>query len=143
MRTGLAVAALGSLVMASGIMLAAPPQTGQDRPGQIGQARVFVENTGKNQAVPVALQDAALSTPLNVQIAGTPTVAFAGPDDSPGMGLPDRPDRGGTGRRRRLVGRRGGRVGSRRHPVSGFGCHDRRLETATLTRKGDRCDTPA
>jgi hypothetical protein len=77
MRTGLAVAALGSLVMASGIMLAAPPQTGQDRPGQIGQARVFVENTGKNQAVPVALQDAALSTPLNVQIAGTPTVAFA------------------------------------------------------------------
>jgi hypothetical protein len=77
MRTGLAVAALGVVVTAGGAMLAAPPQAGQDRPGQIGQARVFVENTGKNQAVPVALQDAALSTPLNVQVVGTPTVAFA------------------------------------------------------------------
>ena len=77
MRTGLAVAALGILVMAGGMMLAAPARAGQDRPGQIGQARVFVENTGKNQAVPVALQDAALPTPLNVQVVGTPTVAFA------------------------------------------------------------------
>jgi hypothetical protein len=73
MRTGLAVAALGILVMAGGTMLAPPARAGQDRPGQIGQARVFVENTGKNQAVPVALQDAA----INVQVVGTPTVAFA------------------------------------------------------------------
>ena len=75
MRTGLAVAALGVAVTAGGAMLAAPPQAGQDRPGQIGQARVFVENTGRNQAVPVALQEAAMSTPLGVQIVGTPTVA--------------------------------------------------------------------
>jgi hypothetical protein len=73
MRTGLAVAALGIIVTAGGMMLAAPVRAGQDRPGQIGQARVFVENTGKDQAVPVALQDAA----INVQVVGNPTVAFA------------------------------------------------------------------
>jgi hypothetical protein len=76
MRTGSAVAALGVLVTAGGMMLA-PVRAGQDRPGQIGQARVFIENTGKNQAVPVALQEAAIATPLNVQVVGTPTVAFA------------------------------------------------------------------
>ena len=73
MRTGIALAALGIAVTAGPAMMAAPPQAGQDRPGQIGQARVFVENTGKNQAVPVALQDAT----INVQVVGTPTVAFA------------------------------------------------------------------
>ena len=77
MRTALAGAALGIVITAGGLMLATPVRAGQDRPGQIGQARVFVENTGRDQAVPVALQDAMMSTPLNVQVTGTPTVAFA------------------------------------------------------------------
>lgn len=77
MRTALAGAALGIVITAGGWMLAAPVRADQDRPGQIGQARVFVENAGRDQAVPVALQDSMMPTPLNVQVVGTPTVAFA------------------------------------------------------------------
>jgi hypothetical protein len=77
MRTALAAAAIGIIITAGGLMLATPVRARQDRPGQIGQARVFVENTGRDQAVPVALQDAMMSTPLSVQVTGTPTVGFA------------------------------------------------------------------
>jgi hypothetical protein len=38
---------------------------------------VFVENTGKDQAVPVAIQGVAMSTPIGVQVVGTPTVLVA------------------------------------------------------------------
>lgn len=76
MRTGLAIGALGIVVTAGSAMLAAPQGQGQDRPGQMGQAKVFVENSGKTQAVPVALQDVAMSTPLGVQIVGTPAVTL-------------------------------------------------------------------
>ncbi len=77
MRTALVVAALGIVIIAGGEMLASPARASQDRPGQIGQARVFVENTGTDQAVPVAIQGAAMSTPLGVQVVGTPTVSVA------------------------------------------------------------------
>jgi hypothetical protein len=76
-RTGLAIAVLGIAVTAGGAMLAAPAGQGQDRPGQIGQAKVFVENRGKNDAVPVVIQDVMTSTPLGVQVIGTPTVAVS------------------------------------------------------------------
>ena len=75
MRTGVAAAGLGvALTLAGGAMLAAP---GQDRPGVIGQARVFVENRGRGDAVPVVLLDVMTPTPIGVQIAGTPTVVLA------------------------------------------------------------------
>jgi hypothetical protein len=77
MRTRLAMGALGIAVAAGGAMLAAPAAQGQDRPGQIGQARVFVENRGRNEAVPVAIQDAMMTAPLGVQVVGTPTVAVS------------------------------------------------------------------
>jgi hypothetical protein len=80
MRTGLAVAALGGVVLTlGGAMLAAPSKEaqGQDRPGQIGQAKVWVENRGRNEAVPVILQEVMTSTPIGVQVIGTPTVTIA------------------------------------------------------------------
>jgi hypothetical protein len=73
MRRGLAAAVLGGGV-AAGVMLTAQ---GQDRPGAIGQARVFVENHGRSDAVPVVLQDVMTPTPIGVQVIGTPTVAIA------------------------------------------------------------------
>ncbi len=79
MRKGLAAAVLGGgvAVVAAGVMLAAPGGQGQDRPGQIGQARVFVENRGRSDAVPVVLQDVMTPTPIGVQVIGTPTVTIA------------------------------------------------------------------
>jgi hypothetical protein len=56
-------------------MLAAPGQ--QDRPGQIGRNMVWVENRGRNEAIPVVIPDVTTSTPLPVQLVGTPTVAIA------------------------------------------------------------------
>jgi hypothetical protein len=75
MRTGLAAAALGGVVLTGSAMLAAPGQ--QDRPGQISQAKVWVENRGRGEAVPVAIQDVTTSAPIGVQVIGTPTVTIA------------------------------------------------------------------
>ena len=79
-RLALALAVFGGLaITARGVMLAAPgrDQSGQDRPGQIGQAKVFVENHNRNEAVPVILTDVMIPVPLGVQVIGTPTVAIA------------------------------------------------------------------
>jgi hypothetical protein len=76
MRLAVALATLGGIMLpAGGAMLAAPGQ--QDRPGQIGRNTVWVENRGRTEAVPVAIQDVMTSTPIGVQVIGTPTVAIA------------------------------------------------------------------
>ena len=73
MLTKFAFALSGIALTAGAVMLAAP---GQDRPGQPTQARVWVENRGRNEAVPIILQDVATG-PLGVHVVGTPTVAIA------------------------------------------------------------------
>ena len=75
MRTVLMVSALGVVVLTGGAMLAAPGQ--QDRPGLISPAKVWVENRGRNEALPVVIQDVTTATPIGVQVIGTPTVAIA------------------------------------------------------------------
>ena len=76
MRTALALAALGGIVAsAGGAMLAAPGQS--DRPGQISQNKVWVENRGRGEAVAVAIQEVTTATPIGVQVIGTPTVMIA------------------------------------------------------------------
>jgi hypothetical protein len=76
MRLAVALATLGGFaLLAGGAILAAPGQ--QDRPGQIGRNKVWVENRGRNEALPVAIQDVMTSTPIGVQVIGTPTVAIA------------------------------------------------------------------
>jgi hypothetical protein len=79
MRTALAAAALGGVVLTGSAMLAAPGQQppAGDRPGQISQAKVWVENRGRNEAVPVVIQDVTTSAPIGVQVIGTPTVTIA------------------------------------------------------------------
>ena len=54
--------------LTAGAILAAPSQ---DRPGVATQARVWVENRGQNEAVPVSVIG-------GVQVTGTPTVAISG-----------------------------------------------------------------
>jgi hypothetical protein len=79
MRKGPAAAVLcgGVTMVAAGVMLAAPGGQGQDRPGQIGQAKVWIENHGRAEAVPIILEEVATSAPISVQVSGTPTVAVA------------------------------------------------------------------
>lgn len=60
---------------AGGAMLAAPSQ---DRPGIPTQARVWVENRGQNEAVPVSvIGGVQVIGTANVAISGTPTVALS------------------------------------------------------------------
>jgi hypothetical protein len=54
------------LVVAGTSILAAPEQTAQ--PGQMTQARVWVQNHGRSEAVPVELRDVNLDAPLKVQV---------------------------------------------------------------------------
>jgi hypothetical protein len=74
MRTKIAVLA-PALVLAAGAsaMLAAPgqmPQPGQttQTPGQMTQARVWVQNRGRGDALPVDLTDVSTAVPLRVQV---------------------------------------------------------------------------
>jgi hypothetical protein len=55
----------GALIAGGSAMLAAPDQT---RPGEPTKARVWIENRGRSEAVPVDLRDANLEVPLRVQV---------------------------------------------------------------------------
>jgi hypothetical protein len=54
------------LVVAGTSILAAPGQTKQ--PGQMTEAHVWVQNRGRNEAVPVELREVNLDAPLRVQV---------------------------------------------------------------------------
>ena len=56
----------GSLLFAALPTVAAAPQTSQ--PGQMTQARVWVQNRGKSEAIPVDLHAANLERPLRVHM---------------------------------------------------------------------------
>ena len=67
MRLKPIVSALACVFVVGGTaMLAAPDQTPQ--PGQMTQARVWIQNRGRGEAVPISLQEATLDTPLRVRI---------------------------------------------------------------------------
>ena len=64
---------LGSLVVAVAVLAAAA----QDRtrtPGEMTQAKVWIQNRGSAEAVPVSIRHTATEPPLPVQVTGTPTV---------------------------------------------------------------------
>ena len=56
-----------ALVVAGTSILAAPEQTTK-QPGQMTEAHVWVQNRGRNEAIPVELRDVSLDAPLKVQI---------------------------------------------------------------------------
>ena len=55
-----------TLVVAGTSILAAPAQTPQ--PGQMTQARVFIQNRGRAEAVPISLQESPVDPPLRVRV---------------------------------------------------------------------------
>jgi hypothetical protein len=62
------------LIMTGAALLAAPEQT--IRPGQMTEARVWIENRGHSEAVPVDVRDVNLERPLKVEVMnGDPAVS--------------------------------------------------------------------
>lgn len=63
------------LVVAGSAVVAALEQT---YPGQATQGKVWVQNEGRQQAVPVSLADVGLDAPMKVQVTSLPPVAVDG-----------------------------------------------------------------
>jgi hypothetical protein len=65
-------------VFAGASVMVAGPDV-QDRPGfPTWPAKVWIENRGASEAVPVVIQNAAPEAALHVQVTGTPSVTIAG-----------------------------------------------------------------
>jgi hypothetical protein len=69
MKIVLALFAAATVVTGASAMLAAPEQT-TITPGQMTQAKVWVQNRGANEAVPVDLRDSTVANPLRVEVVG-------------------------------------------------------------------------
>jgi hypothetical protein len=69
------LASMLALTAAASALLAAPRQTRQ--PGQMTQARVWIENRGRGEALPISLQEAPLDAPLRVRVMNGLTGAQA------------------------------------------------------------------
>ena len=98
---------------------------GQERPGvRSARQRVWIENRGRAEAVPIILQEVMTPTPIGVQVTGTPTVAHRPGDRRPGssrapvVGLSNNRSRARAGPRRRAVQSRRRGLGSDRHPAA-------------------------
>jgi len=67
-----------ALVVAGTSILAAPSQTAT--PGQMTQARVWVQNRGRSEALPVDIREVNLDAPLRVHVTnGDPQYASTSP----------------------------------------------------------------
>jgi hypothetical protein len=75
MRKDLTCLLLASVVAAGAVVVQkASAQEGTPYPGQPTQARVWIENQGAPEAIPVAIE--AVAAPLQVQVVGVPAVTF-------------------------------------------------------------------
>jgi hypothetical protein len=74
----LAGVVVACLLLAAGVALrATAAQDGTAQPGQPTQAKVWIQNRGELEAVPVTIQSVADDVPpLRVQVVGTPTVTL-------------------------------------------------------------------
>ena len=70
------VVALAVLATAGSRPVAAPEQT---YPGQPTKPRVWIENHGPREAVPVSVQDVAGDAAIRAHVVGTPSVSIASP----------------------------------------------------------------
>jgi hypothetical protein len=75
MRTPIVTTAALLLLAAGASFLA---DAAQDRPGIVSQARVFIENRNRAEAVPVTLEDVASERPLSVRVEGPVAIAPSG-----------------------------------------------------------------
>ena len=68
----------GSVLLAGGAaMLSASAQDRTPQPGQTTQGKVWIQNRGDSEAIPVILQNGGSAPPLRVQVEGTSTVTIS------------------------------------------------------------------
>jgi hypothetical protein len=81
MARTLVIVGSAGLVLAAAVALgAAAAQDRTAQPGQPTQGKVWIQNRGRAEAVPVLIQDVAgEAPPIRVQLTGTPTVAIGSP----------------------------------------------------------------
>jgi hypothetical protein len=65
------------LLAGAGTMLATSAQDRTLQPGQPTQGKVWIQNRGENEAVPVIIQNAPSGLPLQVQVTGSSIVTTA------------------------------------------------------------------
>jgi hypothetical protein len=76
----ISVIAVTALVTYRSAMLAAPESQNAQYPGQMTEARVYIQNRARGEAVAVTLQDVASDlAPLSVRLVNPPNVAAAEP----------------------------------------------------------------
>ena len=64
-------------LVAASTPTAAPDQT---YPGQPTQARVWIQNHGRSETIPISVQEVASDATMKVQVVGMPSVAIGAPD---------------------------------------------------------------
>jgi hypothetical protein len=77
MNKMLSIAVSACLLVAAGAAIrAVSAQDSTQQPGQPTQARVWIQNRGDVEAVPVSIQNIASAVPLRVEVTGVPIVAI-------------------------------------------------------------------
>ena len=78
MKRTLACALSACVLLAGGAatMRGTPAQDRTQQPGQPTQARVWIQNQGNTEAVPVSIQNVASESLLRVQVTGVPIVTI-------------------------------------------------------------------
>ena len=76
-KTSLTCGLLALPLLAASTPTAAP---GQTYPGQATQARVWIQNHGRSEAIPMSVQEIASDATMRVQVVGMPSVAIGAPD---------------------------------------------------------------
>jgi hypothetical protein len=66
-----------ALATAGSATVAAPDQEYPTRPGEATRAKVWVQNRGKAEAIPVAIEAMDPAAPLTVQVIGVPAVTMS------------------------------------------------------------------
>ena len=76
----MAALVVGALGLTGFALTASPEQQGTRTPGQMTEAHVWVDNQGREEAVPVDLRDVHLDRPLRVQVVNNdPQYGSSGP----------------------------------------------------------------
>jgi hypothetical protein len=75
-KTAVAILAVCALIAAGVRIIADSPQDATRVPGYPTQGKVWIQNRGMEEAVPVSIQGVAQGPPMRVVIAGAPSVTL-------------------------------------------------------------------